>query len=90
MHLIGFQQHATKRECKLVPDTDISRLSEKTNQISLQVSGITLQQMEKFKYLGVLFPVTKEGAKVVKQTQYSASFRGQLPHNWSFQALQSC
>jgi len=54
-------------------------LSRRLRQCILQVNGNTLQQVETFKYLPVVFAVTEVGTKrlihgLVKQTQFCVSF----------------
>jgi len=61
----------------------------------LQVSDNTLQHVEKFKYLGVVF--TSDGrrnkkiyAQIGKQTQFCVSFIALWSQNLSYQTPQSC
>jgi len=61
----------------------------------LQLSGNTLQQVEKFKYLGVVF--TNDGRRneqmirgLVTLMQFCMSFIAVWSQNGSFQTPQSC
>jgi len=61
----------------------------------LQVSGNTLQQVKKFKHLGVVFASDARWSKeidkrMVKLTQFCVSFVALWPQNESFQTPQSC
>ena len=69
-------------------------LSRRLRQCILQVNGNTLQQVETFKYLPVVFAVTEVGTKrlihgLVKQTQFCVSFIVPWWLNGSLQRLQS-
>jgi len=56
MYVIGFLLQATKRETKIITEkTEVLCLSINPKQCMLQVSGNTLQQVETFKCLGVVF-----------------------------------
>ena len=55
MHSIVFLLRATKPEWKLALKRPRYLCLQKPRKCMLQVSGIALQQVEKFKYLGVVF-----------------------------------
>jgi len=86
MHLICFLLRATKPEMKSAQKmSEILCLSRIIRQFRLQVSGNTLQQVEKFKYIGVVF--TRDGGRtrrlihgLVKQTQYCGHKTGAFKH----------
>jgi len=65
-------------------------LSEDPSQCMLQVSGNTIQQIENFRYHGMVF--TRDGRRakrsmheLEKQIQYCVSFIIPWSRNWSFQ-----
>ena len=73
----------------------ILRHSTYPRQSMLQVSGNILQQVEKFKYLGVVFASGGGRNKglikgMVKQTHFCVSFIALWSQNGSFQTLRSC
>jgi len=75
-------------------NTELCR-STNPRQCMLQVSGTTLQQVEKFMDLGVVAYLTEGGARrlihgLVKLTQFCLSFIALWSQNGSFQAPQSC
>jgi len=66
---------------KITENTGVLSLTRNPRQCMLQVNGNTLQQLKKFKYLGVVFMsrVTECGARrsihgLVKVTQFCVSF----------------
>jgi len=78
-------------------NTGVWCLSRNPRQCMLQVNGNTLQQVKKFKYLGVVLMsrVTECGARrllhgLVKQMQFRVSIIALWSRNGSFQMPQSC
>jgi len=57
MHSIGFLLRATVPERQSAPKIPRYYVSTNQRQCILQVSGNTQQQVEKFKYLGVVFTI---------------------------------
>jgi len=73
----------------------ILRHSTYPRQSMLQVSGNILQQVDKFKHFGVVFPSDGRRNKglihgLVKQTQFCVNFIALCLQNGSFQTPQSC
>jgi len=78
-------------------NTEVLCLPTSPRQCVLHVSDNTLQQLEKFKYLGVVadLPVTEGGARrlihgLAKLTQFCVSLFALWSQNESFQTPQSC
>jgi len=104
-HLLNSLQHALDRFATACDragmkfstrSTEVLCLSTNPRQCVRQVNGNTLQQVDKFNYLGVLF--TSDGRRsvmrlmhgLVKLTQFCVSFVDLWPQNGSFQSPQSC
>ena len=63
--------------------TEVSCLSRNAKQCALDVSDITLQQVEKFKYLGGYARVTKGGTKAINSRFGKANALLRELHLWS-------
>jgi len=76
--LIGFLLRATKQEQKsALKKIEVLCLLRRPRQCILQMSRNTLQQVEAFKYLGVVFMSDRsrnKGIELIKQTQICVSF----------------